>query len=83
MKITAIALCLAGRESRLVVDLGHLGVAALSAVCHLRLLRPGLEIILLMAEEDSLHLRGTLLDGLAVISVCRASPPPVVPGRSF
>lgn len=71
----AIAGCLSGSASRLVVDLSHLSESALSALIHLRLIRPHLKIVLLEGANGPVRLEGTALDGLPVIRM-RGNPIP-------
>ena len=70
----AFEMCLQGRTAMLVIDLTPLSPGSLSALAHLRMLRPELPIVLLHAAEDPAELRGTALDGLPVFPLPRRRP---------
>lgn len=71
----AIGLCLEKRVAGLLIDIAPLGPSALSALAQLRLLRPGMPILLLTVDESPTAFQGTVLEGLPVLSLPRQLPP--------
>ena len=78
----AIALCLEGCPSRLLVDLAPLGPKALSVVAQLRLMRPDLSMVVLVGDEEPARLEGTVLEGTPMMRVPRVLLPSPEGGRA-
>ena len=64
----AIAHCLTKPVRGLVIDLAPLSAHGLSALAQLRLMRPLLPILLITTPADAGTLKGTVLEGLPVLS---------------
>ena len=71
----AIAHCLSKPVHSLVIDLAPLSARGLSALAQLRLMRPGLRILLVTTPNGAVALKGTVLEGLPVLSPRRAPTP--------
>lgn len=72
----AMSRCLEGNVSLLVVDVTAVSPSALSALGHLRLIRPEQEILLIHSEEEPPYLDATMLGSVPVVAIRRQVQPP-------